>query len=388
MKKVVLAFCILFCGAFVCVMSVNAPTKAVFARDLPQFDAKAICLMEFDSNQILLEKDADKPLPVASIVKLMTILITMEQIEEGKLSVDDLVVASHNAAGMGGSQVFIEAGGSYTIDEMLKSIIVSSANDASVVLAETIAGSEQAFVGMMNERAAELGLNGTVFANCTGLPASQHSCARDIAKLLKEVTGHKLYHNYSTIWMDKLSHKGGRETELVNTNKLIRYFEGCDGGKTGSTNEAGYCLAASAKRGNMRLVGVVLGAKSSTGRFAVASEVLDFGFSNFENKKLIESGQNLKSLKIRGGKTILEAVSKNDVMVLKQRGGNEEITTKTEIATNLKAPLIKGDKVGTIYVMKDGIVVGESDLVSKESVKRTKISDNIIKVVEKWQIAG
>ncbi|MDR0850472.1 MAG: D-alanyl-D-alanine carboxypeptidase [Christensenellaceae bacterium] len=388
MKKIVLAFFVLFCGALACFVSLNAPTKAVFAQDNPEFDAKAICLMEYNSDQVLLEKNADASVPVASIVKLMTILITIEQIEDGKLGLNDQVVASHNAAGMGGSQVFIEAGGSYTVDEMLKSVIVSSANDASVVLAETIAGSESKFVEMMNKRAGELNLNGTVFANSTGLPASQHSCARDIAKLLKAVTGHELYHKYSTIWMDKLTHKGGRDTELVNTNKLIRYFEGCDGGKTGSTNEAGYCLAATAKRGDMRLIGVVLGAKNSTTRFVAASGLLNFGFSNFENKKLIESGEILQTLEIKGGKTPLEAISKDDITVLGQKGDDESISTKIDITGSLKAPVIKGDKVGVVYMIKGGIVVGESDILAKDTVKHTKISDNIMKIIEKWQIAS
>ena len=387
MKRLVLAGFVLFLGVLVCFGGLTAPTKAVFALE-PDFEGKAICLMEYDSNQILFEKNADAHLPIASIVKLMTILITMEQIEDGKLNADDMIVVSKNAAGMGGSQVFIDAGSSYAVGDMLKSVIVSSANDASVALAEVIAGTEENFVKIMNERAKELKLDNTVFANSTGLPASQYSCAKDVALMLKEVTSHEIYHNYSTIWMDKLAHKGGRETELVNTNKLIRYFEGCDGGKTGSTNEAGYCLAASAKRGDMRLIGVVLGSKTGTERFAAASALLSFGFNNYENKIMIENDQTLQAFEISGGKTPVEAVSKNDITVLKEKNDNESLSTKIDINKNLKAPINKGDTVGKVYIIKGGIVVGESDLVAKQDVKRMKISDNIIKVTREWAIAA
>ena len=205
---------------------------------------------------------------------------------------------------MGGSQVFIESGGEYSIGDLLKSTIVSSANDASVALAEKIAGSENNFVKLMNKKALELGMKNTNYVNCTGLPASnQFSSAKDTAILLKEVFKYDTYHNYSKIWMDTLKHPKGRETELVNTNKLIRYYEGCDGGKTGSTNEAGYCLATTAKRGDMRLIAVVLGAENGKLRFAETSKLLNFGFNNFENKLIVSKDEILSSeLKIQNSR--------------------------------------------------------------------------------------
>ena len=286
MKKVFLSIALVFCLLLIPVFSPINPKNVTYAETEKQ--TKSTFLMDIASGQILKEENADEQMPVASIVKLMTILLTLEQIEQEKISLDDNVVVSENAAGMGGSQVFIENGGNYKLEDLLKSVIVASANDASVAIAEYIAGSEDNFVRLMNQKAKELNLQNTNYCNCTGLPAvGQFSSARDVAIVLKNVLAYPQYYEYSTIWIDKLIHSNNRITELVNTNKLIRYYKGCDGGKTGSTNEAGYCLAATAKRGDMRLIGVVLGAENAKARFASTSDLLNYGFNNFINNKML-----------------------------------------------------------------------------------------------------
>lgn len=388
MKKYVISFLLIFCFAL---LSFGGAVIDTYAANLDEssFSAKSLYLMDYNSGQVLYEKDAEKELPVASIVKLMTIELVCEKLESGELKLDDTVIVSQKAQSMGGSQVFIEEGGEYSVGDLLKSTIVSSANDASVALAETISGSEENFVVLMNKKAKELGLKNTNYVNCTGLPASnQYSCAKDTAILLKNVLSHDDYHRYSTIWMDSLSHPKGRQSELVNTNKLIRYYEGCDGGKTGSTSEAGYCLVATAKRGDMRLIGSVLGAENGKKRFSETSSLLNYGFSNFENKQVVSKDSPLNdNLQVKNAKVDeVKIASKENIFVLSKKGSDDDITTKVELNSDLKAPLKKGDKVGRIFVMRNSEVVGESDIVSMDDVEASSIIDNITKIAENWKL--
>lgn len=387
MKRKIISLAFLFLLALSMTMG-----KCVVAAQPAKVDvginAKAYCLVDYATGETLLEQNAEQKLPVASIVKLMTIDLVCREIEAGRLNLDDIIVASENASSMGGSQVFIEANGEYSVADMLKSVIVSSANDASVALAEKIAGSEEEFVRLMNERAKELELTGTNYVNCTGLPApNQFSCAKDTAILLKEASSHEIYHKFSTIWMDTLSHPKGRESELVNTNKLIRYYEGCDGGKTGSTSEAGYCLSATAKRGNMRLIGVVLGAESGKARFSETSKLLNFGFANYENKKVVDSEKFEIDVAVSGAKEqTAKAKAANDLVVLcKKRDADCEISVETKL-NNCSAPMKAGDKVGMIYVTKNGVVVAESTLTLTADIDKANMMDGIQKVVENWKI--
>lgn len=385
-KIISLAFLFLFVA---CLMTGKSVVMAQpDASDGSNFNVKAYYLMDYATGETLLENNAEQKLPVASIVKLMTIDLVCREIEAGNLNLDDTIVASENASSMGGSQVFIETNGEYSVADMLKSVIVSSANDASVALAEKIAGSEEEFVNMMNARAKELGLVGTNYVNCTGLPApNQFSCAKDTAVLLKEVSSHEIYHKFSTIWMDTLSHPKGRESELVNTNKLIRYYEGCDGGKTGSTSEAGYCLSATAKRGNMRLVGVVLGAENGKARFSETSKLLNYGFANFENKKVVDSDNFEVDVEISGGKEqMAKAKPSDDLVVLCKKRENEgDVSVETKL-DQVSAPMKAGDKVGMVYVTKNGVVVAESELLLTQDVEKANMLDGIQKIVEYWKI--
>ena len=372
-------FCLLFCGQ-------NFASQNCFAETV-SFNAKSFYLIDYQSGEVLTEHEATKQLPVASIVKLMTIDIVCEEIEKGNLSLDDIVVVSEEAQNMGGSQVFIEANGEYSVGDLLKSTIISSANDASVALAEKICGSEEGFVSLMNKKAQELGLVNTHYVNCTGLPAvGQFSCAKDTALLLKDVFQYDVYHKYSTIWMDTLKHPKGRESELVNTNKLIRYFEGCDGGKTGSTNEAGFCLVATAKRRDMRLVGVVLGAESGKARFAETSKLLNYGFANFENKKIVDSTKLLdEKVEVSGVNIGLKA--KDDLFILQKRGDESKITTKIDINKNLSSPINVGDSVGKIYLLKDGEIKGETDIILLDKVNEPTFFDKLEQIISFWKLA-
>ena len=319
----------------------------------------------------------------------MTIELVCEKLESGELDIDEKVVVSRNAQSMGGSQVFIEEGGEYTVGDLLKSTIVSSANDASVALAERISGSEDSFVVLMNKKAKELGLKNTNYVNCTGLPASnQYSCAKDTALLLKQVLTHDDYHKFSTIWMDTLSHPKGRESELVNTNKLIRYYEGCDGGKTGSTSEAGYCLVATAKRGDMRLIGSVLGAENGKKRFSETSSLLNYGFNNFENRQVVNKNSELgEKLQVKNSKqNEISVIAEKDIFVLSKKGEDNDITTKIELNESIKAPIKKGDKVGKIYVIRNSEVIDFSEILANEDANSITIMDNITKIAENWKL--
>ena len=393
MKKSTLSCILFFCFLIMlcCNLSNNFYVLASNKTAEDTYSAKSLFLMDYNTNQVLYEKNSLDKIPVASIVKLMTICLTCEEIDYGNINIDEKVIASEYASSMGGSQVFIESGGEYSIGDLLKSTIVSSANDASVALAEKIAGSENNFVKLMNKKALELGMKNTNYVNCTGLPASnQFSSAKDTAILLKEVFKYDTYHNYSKIWMDTLKHPKGRETELVNTNKLIRYYEGCDGGKTGSTNEAGYCLATTAKRGDMRLIAVVLGAENGKLRFAETSKLLNFGFNNFENKLIVSKDEILSSeLKIQNSRQLrINFTPNKSLYVLSKKMQEDNVSTKVVIDKNVKAPIKVGDKVGIIYLIKNGEVISQTELLSSENVVKTNLYDDVVKIVKIWNIKG
>ncbi len=380
------AFSIMCCilATMCCVSMLNfvVPTSA----DGIDITSKSACLVDYASGQILFEKDSKQHLPVASMVKMMTILLTLEELDAGNLTLDTMVTTSENASGMGGSQVFIDPYVEYSVDDLLKSVVMASANDASVALAEHISGSEKAFVGKMNARAAELGMEDTNYSNCTGLPApEQYSCAYDSALLLKEVVGHEVYHKYSTIWMDELVHPSGRKTGLVNTNRLIRYYDGCDGGKTGSTNEAGCCLSASAKRKDMRLISVIVGAKNSQTRFNECSGLFNYGFANFENRHLVDCTQKYANLLVSKGK--LETVPvfpKECFSVVVRKGDASEYKVCDELPEKLKAPIKAGEEVGKIIISKDGNVVKEISLATQIDLEKLSFKDCIDRIAANW----
>ena len=358
----------------------------IFADE--DYDVKAYCLIDANTGTVLKEKNGNEKHEVASMVKLMTSLLTMEKIECGEWSLDTMLPVSEYAASMEGSQAFLDAGKSYKIDDLLKSVVVASANDSSVVLAENYAGTENAFVEIMNQRAKELGMNDTLYGNATGLPAlNQYSTALDIAKLLNVVSTHELYHKYSTIWMDNLVHESGRVTELVNTNRLIKYYPGCECGKTGFTDEAGYCLSVSAKRNDMRLISVVMGARSSSDRFSISSNILNYGFSNFKSKKIVDSSLPIvTSEKLKGNKNCVECVPATDLFVVEKCGSQStDYTTKIDI-NKIKSPIKKGDVVGSISIVKGDEILQTTNLIATEDYVTPSYVDVIHEIFSLWKI--
>ena len=378
----ILAFALLFCGLQMKTISV------VIAENEKDVDisSKSAILMEYDSGEVLFSKDECKRLPVASMVKMMTILLSLEELQEGNVALDTKISTSENAAGMGGSQVFIDPFVEYSFEDLLKSVIMASANDASVALAEYFNGNEKAFTNRMNKRAKELGMKDTDYSNCTGLPApEQYSSAKDTAILLKEILKHEIYHNYSTIWMDTLTHPSGRTTELVNTNRLIRYFKGCDGGKTGSTNEAGCCLGASAKRDDMRLISVIVGAENSKTRFNESASLLNFGFKSFESQKLADVSKVIQNIPVLKGKIAnIDVFASEDFSAVVKKGDVSNYQVDYEIEENIKAPTKAGDVVGKIIISKNGNLVKKIAAVVREDVKPLSIFETAKKVIHKW----
>lgn len=376
-----------------CIMSFVL--AAIFSGCMPKYalaeaevdiTSKSACLVDYASGEVLYEKDSTKHLPIASMVKMMTILITLEEIEDGHLTEETMITTSENASGMGGSQVFIDPYVEYSTGNLLKSVIVASANDASVALAEHIAGSEKSFVAKMNEKAKELNMQDTHYSNCTGLPApEQYSCAKDCAIVLKEVAEYDIYHKYSKIWMDELVHPSGRKTELVNTNRLVKYYEGCDGGKTGSTNEAGCCLSASAKRNNMRLISVIIGAPNSQTRFNECSKLFNYGFANFESKDIISMENPLITLSVnKGKKDRVDVYASENFSIVCKKGSQTNYEVSYENPNRLNAPTEKGDCVGKAYISKEGNIVKEIDLIVKENIDKLSLKDCFDRVAQSW----
>lgn len=390
MKKVLsgavlclLALC-MFCIGFVNIDAVAFATNAA-DKDV-DISSRSAILMEYQSGDVLFSKDETKHLPVASMVKMMTILISLEELQAGNVAFDTKITTTENASSMGGSQVFLDPYVDYSFEDLLKSVIMASANDASVALAEYFNGNEKAFTNRMNKRAKELGMNDTHYANCTGLPApEQYSSAKDTAILLKEILKHEEYHKFSTIWMDKLVHPSGRETELVNTNRLIRYYQGCDGGKTGSTNEAGCCLGASGKRGDMRLISVVVGAENSKTRFNESAMLFNYGFSNFDSEKLVDVDVAVGQIKVSKGKQdTVDAYAGETFAAVVKKGDKSGYETSVEMKNSVSAPTHKGDKVGEITVSKNGNIIKKIPVIIKEDIKHLSWFETAHTILEKW----
>ena len=327
---------------------------------LPDFDVpcRAAVLIDLSSGTVLYEKEPDTPMPIASITKVMTLLLTFEAIEAGKVSLQDTVPVSDHAYNMGGSQIWLEPGETFTLDEMIKAICVSSANDAAVAVAEFIGGSEPAFVEQMNQKAAALGMANTTFKNACGLDEEGHlSTARDVAIMSREMLlKHPQITGYTTIWMDTL--RGGT-TQLLNTNKLLKRYQGITGLKTGTTSGAGVCISASASRDGLDLLAVVLGAASSNERFDAATALLDYGFANFENVTAPAPENAPTSLPVTGGaeETVqLEYAAPQKLLVQKGEGG--ALNAELELPQTLAAPLAAGQQVGTVTVRSGETVLG------------------------------
>ncbi|WP_269435802.1 D-alanyl-D-alanine carboxypeptidase family protein [Gracilibacillus suaedae] len=343
--------------------------------DLAKHSQSAI-LIERDTGNILYDKNSSEELPPASMTKIMTMLLIMEAIEKGELSLDEQVRVSENAASMGGSQIFLEAGEEMSVDDLLKGIAIASGNDASVAMAERIAGSEQAFVEMMNEKVEELGLKSTNFQNSTGLPAENHySTAHDMAIMAKELLKYEDITNYTSIYEDYLRKDTEDEFWLVNTNKLVRFYEGVDGLKTGYTNEAKYCLTATAEKNGMRTIAVVMGAESTKDRNSDVSQLLDYAYAKFETKPLYEKNQAVTSFEwLKANKQNVDVVTNDSVSILYPKGTNlNKIDTKITINQDIELPLEKGTMVGKLQVVEGEDIISETDLIVLEDIKHANV---------------
>lgn len=365
MKKVI---CFFIC---VCFMMHSVVVFAEGNTDLG-LNAKSAILMEESTGNILYESNPDERLPIASVTKVMTMLLIMETVDSGKISLDDMVTVSENAMSYGGSTMFLETGEQLTVNDMMKGIAVASANDGCVAMAEHLAGSESAFVDMMNEKAKELGMENTHFMNTNGLDEDDHySSARDVAIMSRELMKHETIFNYTSIWMDTL--RGGK-FQLANTNKLIRFYDGANGLKTGSTSKALCCLSAAAKRNDMQLIAVVLGAPTSAERFASAKSLLDYGFANYAVNTQITAGDEVQKIAVEKGVDKEAGVVAGDsCSTLVKKGQEDNITKEIKIDETIIAPIEAGQKIGTMTISRDGEVIADIDLNASSTVEKKGI---------------
>lgn len=349
-----------------------------------QFDCKSVILMEASTGDILYEKNATEALPPASVTKIMTLLLVMEEIEKGTLKYNDLVTTSAYAASMGGSQVYLKEGEQMSVEDMIKSVVISSANDAAVALAEHICGSEEVFVKRMNDKAKELGMANTNFENTNGLDdtATNHvTSARDIAIMSRELIKYEDILKYSSTWMDTI--RNG-EFGLTNTNRLVRFYQGATGLKTGSTDKAKFCISATAQRNGMHLICVVMGAPSSDVRNSIASQLLNWGFANYE--LYIDKSENIGSIKLTSGienSCNLKAMGFSSVV---KKGDAKKIEKIYNLPSKISAPIQLGDEVGYIEYRFNDQIIGKSSIVSTENVKKIDFMTLFIRILSKFLI--
>lgn len=356
--------------SFVLVMAVLiAPVGVLAKAEKPAINlsAPSAVLMEAETGKILLEKNKDERRACASITKVMTLLLVMEAVERGQLKLSDTLTTSEHASSMGGSDIWLEPGEKMKVDDLIKATAVASANDAAVVLAEAISGSEDAFVAEMNKRAKTLGMKNTTFKNCNGLDEKGHlTSAYDVAIMSRELIKHPDIFNYTSIWIDEL--RGGK-TQIVNTNKLLKSYDGITGLKTGTTGDAGCCISATAEREGLGLVAVVLGCKDGKSRFKDAADLLDYGFANYMLKKLTLPEDATKTVGVEGGMTDtlkLRCADPGDAVIGKT--ASEKLTTECKIKKEIKAPVQRGDRVGEVNYYLNGELIKSCPITAGNSV--------------------
>lgn len=349
---------------------------------------KSAYLMDYGSGECIYKENEMARMPIASVCKVMTLTLVFDAINAGSLNLTDVVTVSEKASGMGGSQVFLKAGCEYNVDQLIKSVVVCSANDSCVALSETVAGAEEAFVAKMNKKAAELGCSNTLFANCTGLPREpQYSCAKDVAVMFSNLIKNEDYYKYSKVWLEDFQHPENRTTSMTNTNKLIRKYSFCDGGKTGFTNEAGFCLASTAKKNNMRLVSVVLGGSTSDDRFASAINMFEYGFANYKNKIVLDKSVTLNDeFFARGGKRdTFKVRPERNSYVFSAVNETPEISYHM-VAYDVKAPVAENSVVGYIEVYKNNVLTDTVNVVAAENLEKANFGDYFKKIAGEWAI--
>ncbi len=345
-------------------------------------------LVEAETGTVIFEKGADEKRQAASVTKLMTLLICLEKLETGEISLTDQVTISPEAAGQIGSQALLDAHASYPLETLLHATIIASANDAACALAEHMAGSESSFAEVMNQRAQELGMNSTYYTNSTGLPDDkQYTTARDVAVLACEVCRHPLYFEHASVWMDTLTHPSGRTTDLTNTNRLVRFYPGCDGLKTGSADASKYCLAATAQKNGLRLIAVVLGTPNSQTRFDEARAMLDYGFANYKRVTLLQAGDRLgKTVRVKMGmQDELEAAAGSGVSMLIRPGQEKQLSMEVELPEVVDAPVKQGDTLGVVRVLLNGEIIAKLPAVASEDVGMPGLLEGFVRLFANWR---
>lgn len=391
MKKIILILSII---AVVALLSVPISTSVFAAQgkdesfNLDAYTSQSALLLDYDTGTVIVDKNSDEKRLIASMVKIMTLLITFDEIDAGRLSFEEKITVSEYAAGMGGSQMFLDEGESYTVSDLIKGVTVCSANDAATALGERISGDIHSFVDKMNEYAKNLGMNNTVFCNATGLPNSgeQYSTARDVSIMFSKLLSKSHYYDYSKIWMEEYKHPDGRVTELVNTNKLIRFYKNCDAGKTGYTDEAGHCLAASAMNNGLRVVSVVLGAENSKARFKEVTDLFNYAFANYEVKTIISKGEAIANdLQVDKAKEdSFELYVDRDLKFFSRKNVQNDYEVVIELEENLKAPISKETPLGRVKIIKNGEVVSEANIFSVRDIEKLNYKDALEKVLKNW----
>jgi len=376
--SLLLIVCIIFLTP-VCVNATQIYKEDSYTSQLEKtFDCTSAILIEKETGKVLFEQNADEALPPASVTKIMTLLLVMEAIESKKITLDDMVTASAHACSMGGSQIYLEEGETMSVEDMIKSVVIASANDAAVALAEHIAGSEEAFVEMMNKRAEELGMNNTYFENTNGLDdtAENHvTSARDIAIMSAKLLSYDKITEYSSIWMDTV--RNG-EFGLTNTNRLVRFYKGANGLKTGSTSKAKFCISASAERDGMTLIAVIMAAPTRDVRNAAATALLDYGFANYALFK--DNSSIPKSISVSGGAKDTCCIENTEFSSVVEKTMLQKITVKSDIPSSVSAPIAKGDKLGTVSYYCGEELIGSCDVISGENVDKISFFSLLAKI--------
>ena len=376
------------CGCLFVLYSIPTASAALEEGTPMTLTAPSAILLEAETGTVIFEKNADEQRPAASITKLMTLLLALEKLEQGSISLEDKITVSKAAAAQPGSQAFLDAGSTYPLKDLLKATIIASANDAAAALAEYFAGTEESFVSLMNAKAGEMGLANTHYVNCTGLPADgQYTCARDVAAISRAVTQYPIYFTYSSTWLDQLKHPSGRVTDLTNTNRLVRFYQDCDGLKTGSTSEAKYCLSATAKRNGMRLIAVVLGVPNSQTRFDEARAMMDYGFSSYGLTPVAQTGDwiGVQVPVTMGAKDAVDVALGEGLTLLLRSGQQNQLSFETNLTESVSAPVHAGDALGTVYVLLGGKRVAELPAVAAQDVRLPGMLEGFLRLFENWR---
>jgi serine-type D-Ala-D-Ala carboxypeptidase (penicillin-binding protein 5/6) len=373
-----------------CIFNFNSSTKVyAYGSEGVKLSAKSAYLVDYQTGDVLYKNNENLKLPIASIVKLMTLKITFDEIEKGTLKLDDEIMASEYASSMGGSQMFLDANNKYLLKDLIKGVVMASANDSAVALAERISGNEENFVDRMNNEAKLLGLTNTKYANANGLTSDkeQYSTAKDMTTLSQIVLLNPMYQKYSKLWIEDYTHPSGRITQLVNTNRLVKFYDGCDAGKTGSLPEAKYCLTATSQRDNLRLFGTILGSSDSKLRFRDMINLFDYGFNNYKNVNVINSQKPICSINVKfGEKEKINVFAEKDYVSIKninEQSNNFKVEYKL-FNNDIKAPINDSQIVGKIYVYNGNNLIKEINLIAGEKVDRKNYSQIIKEVINKF----